>query len=162
MAVLGQWLSLLTVPVLWQRIREICWVAPPVPVGGWSCSQCCFRQHRPHSKDWKPFCGEAVQPLVPCLAQMMSLNFFSKMSPVPILYFSQWGPVVCCSWDFCPSEFLVKNDHLHFLERKHFFVLDFGISKLILFHILKNCVLPNSDVLAQKKSYFYKVSISGD
>lgn len=47
-------------------------------------------------------------------------TFFKKKSPVPVLCFSQGGPVVCCSWDFCPFEFLVKNDHLPFVKSKMF------------------------------------------
>lgn len=88
-AVLGQWLSLLAVPVLWQRICEICWVASPVPVCGWSCSQCCCRQHRPHSKDWRLFCEEAVQPLVPRISNgVTELFFFLNVSCSSTVLFS--------------------------------------------------------------------------
>lgn len=75
--------------------------------------------------------GQTVKPGNPSVEKLSShlphvllkwcrWTFFKKMSPVPVPCFSQWGPVVCCSWDFWPFEFLVKNGHLHFLKSKHF------------------------------------------
>lgn len=66
----------------------------------------------------KPSVENVSSHLSPVLLKWCHWTFVLKCLLFQLLCCSQWGPVVCCNWDFCSFEFLVKNGPLHFLKSK--------------------------------------------